>query len=116
MPIAISRFRGSFLRSDLSDSALLQQGIAATGDQGTPAFRPLSLKPGASTEVSAAAASAPIVTTDATLTGDASDNTLSGTADADTFQVNQGGNDTLSGLAGGDLFYFGGALTAADNV
>jgi predicted extracellular nuclease len=42
--------------------------------------------------------------------------TLVGTPQADTFNLGQGGDDTVSGLAGDDIFYFGGALTAADNV
>jgi len=41
---------------------------------------------------------------------------LVGTPQADTFDLSQGGDDTVSGLAGNDIFYFGGALTAADNV
>ncbi|MGZ8333601.1 MAG: Calx-beta domain-containing protein, partial [Allosphingosinicella sp.] len=42
--------------------------------------------------------------------------TLFGTPQADSFNLSQGGDDTVSGLAGDDIFYFGGALTAADNV
>ena len=50
------------------------------------------------------------------LMGDATDNNITGTPQADTFVVSQGGNDSVSGLAGDDIFYFGGALTAADTV
>jgi hypothetical protein len=50
------------------------------------------------------------------LMGDGTDNTITGTPQPDTFVVSQGGNDTVSGLASNDIFYFGGALTAADNV
>ncbi|MEA3008920.1 MAG: hypothetical protein QOJ91_612, partial [Sphingomonadales bacterium] len=50
------------------------------------------------------------------LMGDGTDNTITGTPQADTFVVSQGGNDTVIGLAGDDIFYFGGALTADDNV
>jgi predicted extracellular nuclease len=42
--------------------------------------------------------------------------TLVGTPQADTFNLSQGGDDNVSGLAGNDIFYFGGALTAADTV
>jgi hypothetical protein len=50
------------------------------------------------------------------LMGDGTDNTINGTPQADTFVVSQGGNDTVNGLAGDDIFYFGAALTADDNV
>ncbi|HEU0099004.1 MAG TPA: cadherin-like domain-containing protein [Allosphingosinicella sp.] len=50
------------------------------------------------------------------LMGDGTDNTITGTPQADTFVVSQGGNDTVAGLGDDDIFYFGGALTAADNV
>ena len=42
--------------------------------------------------------------------------TLVGTPQADFFDLSQGGDDNVSGLAGNDIFYFGGALTAADTV
>ncbi|HEX8483325.1 MAG TPA: Calx-beta domain-containing protein, partial [Allosphingosinicella sp.] len=42
--------------------------------------------------------------------------TLVGTPQADTFNLSQGGDDNVSGLEGDDIFYFGGALTAADSV
>ncbi|HYE27115.1 MAG TPA: Ig-like domain-containing protein [Allosphingosinicella sp.] len=50
------------------------------------------------------------------LMGDATHNTITGTALTDQFVVSQGGNDTVSGLAGKDFFYFGGALTPDDVV
>jgi Ca2+-binding RTX toxin-like protein len=42
--------------------------------------------------------------------------TLNGTSGNDFFRVEQGGNDTVSGLAGRDIFFFGGAFTADDQV
>ncbi|HEY5723339.1 MAG TPA: Calx-beta domain-containing protein [Allosphingosinicella sp.] len=42
--------------------------------------------------------------------------TLVGTPQADFFDMSQGGDDNVDGLAGNDIFYFGGALTAADTV
>ncbi|WP_166038189.1 Ig-like domain-containing protein [Sphingosinicella sp. YJ22] len=53
---------------------------------------------------------------DGRINGDSGDNVLTGTPQADTFVVGQGGNDTISALAGNDILYFGGALTADDNV
>jgi RTX calcium-binding nonapeptide repeat (4 copies) len=50
------------------------------------------------------------------LTGTAGNDTLTGTAHADTFQVDQGGDDTLQGLAGNDQFQFGAAFNANDSV
>ena len=50
------------------------------------------------------------------LRGDSGDNTITGTAAGDIINLSQGGNDTASGLGGNDGFYFGAALTAADNV
>ncbi|MGZ8420168.1 MAG: beta strand repeat-containing protein, partial [Allosphingosinicella sp.] len=50
------------------------------------------------------------------LMGDGTDNTITGTPQNDTFVLSQGGDDTVTGLAKDDIFYFGGALTAADNV
>ncbi|HLL30144.1 MAG TPA: Ig-like domain-containing protein, partial [Allosphingosinicella sp.] len=50
------------------------------------------------------------------LMGDGSDNTITGTPQADTIVVSQGGNDTVNALGGKDIIYFGGALTADDNV
>jgi hypothetical protein len=41
---------------------------------------------------------------------------LVGTPEDDVFDLSQGGDDTVSGLAGDDIFYFGGALTSADAV
>ncbi|HYG46358.1 MAG TPA: Calx-beta domain-containing protein, partial [Allosphingosinicella sp.] len=42
--------------------------------------------------------------------------TLVGTPQADSFDLSQGGDDTVTLLAGNDIVYFGGALTADDNV
>jgi VCBS repeat-containing protein len=50
------------------------------------------------------------------VTGDEGDNSLDGTANADRFVVDQGGADSVRGYDGDDIFYFGGALTADDNV
>ncbi|HYW14845.1 MAG TPA: tandem-95 repeat protein, partial [Allosphingosinicella sp.] len=50
------------------------------------------------------------------LMGDSGDNVITGTPQGDVFVVSQGGDDTVSGLGADDAFYFGGALTAADNV
>lgn len=50
------------------------------------------------------------------LMGDGTNNTITGTPQVDTFVLGQGGNDTISALAGNDIIYFGGALTADDNV
>ncbi|HEX5182776.1 MAG TPA: Ig-like domain-containing protein, partial [Allosphingosinicella sp.] len=48
--------------------------------------------------------------------GNGSDNVLSGTPGDDFFRVQQGGNDTLSGLGGNDVFYFGAAYSSGDQV
>ena len=50
------------------------------------------------------------------LMGDSGDNTITGTPQADLFRLQQGGNDTVYGLAGTDSFFFGAALTGADKV
>ncbi len=50
------------------------------------------------------------------LMGNSGDNIINGTPQSDQFVLSQGGNDTANGLADNDLFYFGGALTADDNV
>jgi Ca2+-binding RTX toxin-like protein len=50
------------------------------------------------------------------LTGDASNNSLTGTAGRDLFLLQDGGDDAVSGLGGNDFFYFGGAMTALDEV
>ncbi|HEX8241682.1 MAG TPA: Calx-beta domain-containing protein [Allosphingosinicella sp.] len=41
---------------------------------------------------------------------------LVGTPQADTLDLSQGGNDSVSGLGGNDVFLFGGAMTTADSV
>ncbi|HWA91605.1 MAG TPA: calcium-binding protein [Rhizomicrobium sp.] len=50
------------------------------------------------------------------VTGSAGDDALTGGARADTFHLERGGNDTVHGGNGNDVFYFGGAYTAADSV
>lgn len=50
------------------------------------------------------------------LRGDAGNNTLTGTAGVDFFNLSQGGNDTVSGGASNDAFYFGAAFAAGDIV
>jgi Ca2+-binding RTX toxin-like protein len=53
---------------------------------------------------------------DGIIHGDSGDNTLFGTPQVDLFYVQQGGNDTVYGLASDDIFYFGSAFTGADTV
>lgn len=50
------------------------------------------------------------------LRGNAGNNTLTGTAGVDFFNLSQGGNDTVSGGASNDAFYFGAAFAAGDIV
>jgi hypothetical protein len=50
------------------------------------------------------------------LAGDGTDNTITGTPQKDDFRLQQGGNDTVYGLASDDTFYFGAAFTGADKV
>ena len=50
------------------------------------------------------------------LEGDEGDNFITGTPSPEGFVLDQGGSDTVIGLAGDDYFYFGGALSADDNV
>jgi hypothetical protein len=56
------------------------------------------------------------VADDGFINGDGGNNVLTGTPQRDIFLVQQGGNDTVNGLAGNDTFYFGAAFTAADMV
>jgi Ca2+-binding RTX toxin-like protein len=46
----------------------------------------------------------------------AGDDELTGGAQADTFHLEKGGNDTVSGGGGNDHFYLGAKLTAADQI
>ena len=48
--------------------------------------------------------------------GDSGDNVIFGSPFRDIFRLEQGGNDTVYGFAGGDSFYFGPAFTAGDFV
>jgi len=52
----------------------------------------------------------------ANFTGTPGDDTLTGTNAADTFDLTSGGNDTISALAGDDVFILGGSLTNADRI
>jgi hypothetical protein len=53
---------------------------------------------------------------DRQINGDSGDNVLTASPQNDFFRVEQGGNDTVNGLAGNDIFFFGGAFTADDQV
>ena len=48
--------------------------------------------------------------------GDSGDNVINGTEFNDVFFLQQGGNDTVNGLGGDDVFIFGAALTSQDAV
>jgi Ca2+-binding RTX toxin-like protein len=48
--------------------------------------------------------------------GTSGDDTLTGTAGNDKFNLTQGGNDTVYGEGGNDIFTMGAALTAADRI
>jgi Ca2+-binding RTX toxin-like protein len=48
--------------------------------------------------------------------GTAADDNLTGTSGRDFFELQQGGNDTVSGLDGDDVFNFAASLTAADVI
>ena len=50
------------------------------------------------------------------LEGNGDPNTITGTPQGDVFMLQQGGDDTAHGLAGRDIFYFGGEFTADDIV
>jgi hypothetical protein len=49
-------------------------------------------------------------------TGTSGNDTISGTGDADNFDMSQGGRDDVFGLDGLDVFSFGGALTQQDTI
>lgn len=51
-----------------------------------------------------------------TIKGSRSDDNLAGTSDDDIFNMIQGGDDTVGGGGGNDIFRFGNALTAADQI
>ncbi|MEG3179551.1 beta strand repeat-containing protein [Sphingomonas sp. LT1P40] len=60
---------------------------------------------------------APVIgTADDTVTGTAGADTYSTGEGNDTLDLSQGGDDTADGGTGNDSFFFGGALTAADRV
>src|SRR5436190_20686636 len=50
------------------------------------------------------------------LTGTSSDDLINGTAGPDTFDMTQGGNDTVNGLGGNDSFTFGNSFAALDHI
>jgi hypothetical protein len=50
------------------------------------------------------------------LMGNSGPNTITGTPQNDFFLLQQGGNDTVHGLASDDIFYFGNAFTGDDTV
>jgi Ca2+-binding RTX toxin-like protein len=52
----------------------------------------------------------------ASLRGNASNNIINGAGAGDVFFLQDGGDDVVTGLAGNDGFYFGAALTGADEV
>src|SRR5438128_874684 len=52
----------------------------------------------------------------AVIRGTPDDDTLSGTPGADTFNISQGGSDTVTGDAGNDNFILGDALDASDRI
>ncbi|HEY2070344.1 MAG TPA: calcium-binding protein [Rhizomicrobium sp.] len=51
-----------------------------------------------------------------TFKGTTGNDTLTGTADADTFNLIQGGEDTASGLAGNDIFTMNASFDAGDKI
>ncbi|HEY2071267.1 MAG TPA: calcium-binding protein [Rhizomicrobium sp.] len=51
-----------------------------------------------------------------TIKGTAGDDILTGTAAADSFNMAQGGDDTVSGLGGNDVFLYGATFNAADHI
>jgi hypothetical protein len=57
-----------------------------------------------------------VATADDWLVGTSGNDIITGTPNGDFFMLQQGGNDIAVGLGGGDAFYFGSALTAADQV
>src|SRR4051812_30160356 len=52
----------------------------------------------------------------ASFTGDSGDNSIVGTADSDSIDVSQGGDDTVEAGGGADVISFGGAYTSDDVV
>jgi Ca2+-binding RTX toxin-like protein len=49
-------------------------------------------------------------------TGTSGNDTIAGTEFSDSFDLTQGGNDTVTGAGGNDIFQFGATFTAADSV
>ena len=58
----------------------------------------------------------PLRTTSKNIPGTPGSDTLTGTKSADTFHLEQGGNDKASGLKGNDTFLMGAKLNAADRI
>lgn len=56
------------------------------------------------------------VSTMATITGTAGNDSLVGTGGSDVFHMEQGGNDTVRGGADNDSFYFGDSFTKKDRI
>lgn len=50
------------------------------------------------------------------LHGNSANNVITGTVSTDIFNLSQGGDDSVSGLTGNDIFYFGDEFTAADRI
>jgi len=87
-------------------------GVAVTGDvaSGSTLTVDASAASNISIDLTAATSVAYVVT------GSAGDDTIKGANAATTFHLEAGGNDTVTGGSGNDVFDMGGALTAADTI
>ncbi|MEA3036794.1 MAG: hypothetical protein QOH04_2571 [Sphingomonadales bacterium] len=85
----------------------------ASNTQGSDSFT-YTLQGGNTTTVTVTIAG--VATADDWLVGTSGNDIITGTPNGDFFMLQQGGNDIAVGLGGGDAFYFGAALTAADQV